>query len=87
MILPLGKFTLLQGAQELTHYQFNTGVAKHSFCKRCGVKAFYTPRSNPDGIDINVRCLDARPTQMTVVPFDGQNWEANAQSLSHKSKA
>jgi hypothetical protein len=33
-------------------------VAKHRFCRVCGVKAFYVPRSNPDGIDVNVRCLD-----------------------------
>jgi hypothetical protein len=59
LIVPATRFRLLQGAESLTEYTFNTGVAKHRFCRVCGVKAFYIPRSNPDGIDVNVRCLDA----------------------------
>lgn len=86
LILPLSRFTLLKGAESLTTYTFNTGVAKHTFCKVCGIKPFYTPRSNPDGIDINVRCLDTPPKSMTVVKFDGQNWEQHAQQLAYKSQ-
>ena len=86
LIVPLAKFKLLQGKEYISTYTFNTGVAKHNFCKVCGVKPFYTPRSNPDGMDVNVRCLDIKPKKMTVVPFDGVNWEQNAQSLAHKSK-
>lgn len=86
LIVPLSKFKLLSGEEDITTYTFNTGVAKHTFCKVCGIKPFYTPRSNPDGIDINVRCLDTKPKEMTVVAFDGQNWEQNAHTLSHKSK-
>ena len=41
-----------------TEYTFNTGAAKHRFCRHCGVKSFYIPRSNPDGVDVNVRCID-----------------------------
>ena len=85
LILPLSQFRLISGEQSLTTYTFNTGVAKHTFCKTCGVKPFYIPRSNPDGIDINVNCLDTRPKSMQVNAFDGQNWEANADSLAHKS--
>jgi len=58
LIVPAARFRLLQGAEDLSEYTFNTGVAKHRFCRVCGVKGFYVPRSNPDGIDINVRCLD-----------------------------
>ena len=55
---------------------FNTQVAKHLFCKTCGVKAFYIPRSHPDGISVNARCIDAGSIEsMTVIPFDGRNWE------------
>ncbi len=86
LILPKKQFKLLSGKEDLTTYQFNTGVAKHTFCKHCGVKPFYTPRSNPDGIDINVRCLDRAPKAMTIVPFDGQNWEDNAHKVAHKSQ-
>ncbi len=85
LIVPLSRFKLLEGENNLTTYTFNTGIAKHTFCKTCGVKPFYTPRSNPDGIDINFRCLDEKPKQVTIIPFDGQNWEDNAASLAHKS--
>lgn len=86
LILPLSNFSLLKGGENIATYTFNTGVAKHTFCKVCGVKPFYTPRSNPDGIDINVRCLDTKPATIKVVMFDGQAWEDNAHKLAHKSK-
>lgn len=85
LIIPLSKFRLLTGADKLTVYTFNTGVAKHTFCSVCGIKPFYTPRSNPDGIDINVRCLDTQPRSVRIQEFDGQNWEQNAHKVAHKS--
>ena len=86
LIVPKSKFTLLSGEQNLSLYTFNTGVAKHYFCKTCGIKPFYIPRSNPDGVDVNVRCLDVPPRNLRIVPFDGSHWEANAHTLAHKSK-
>lgn len=85
MIVPLSRFRLLTGSEMLTTYTFNTGVAKHTFCKVCGIKPFYTPRSNPDGIDINVHCLDSEDLQVNITEFDGKNWELNAHTLAHKS--
>lgn len=86
LILPRSRFRLLAGEELLTTYTFNTGVAKHSFCSICGIKPFYTPRSNPDGIDVNLRCLDNQPRTLSIVPFDGRNWEANAARLAGKSR-
>ena len=86
LIVPASHFTLLSGSEALTTYTFNTGVARHTFCSHCGIKPFYTPRSNPDGIDINVNCLDTRPAALTITEFDGRNWEQNAHTLAHKSK-
>jgi len=83
LIVPKARFRLLRGEADLTTYTFNTGVAKHTFCRTCGVKPFYIPRSNPDCVDVNARCLDPIPSGMVVAPFDGQNWEANAASLAH----
>ncbi len=85
LIVPKSKFTLLTGQDSLTTYSFNSKVAKHTFCKVCGCKPFYIPRSNPDGVDINLRCLDEKPKSVKIVAFDGQNWEANAEKLKHKS--
>ena len=86
LIVPKRHFKLLRGADEITTYAFNTGVARHTFCKVCGIKPFYTPRSNPDGVDVNVRCLDTAPKSLTIEPFDGRNWEQNAASLKHLSE-
>lgn len=72
------QFTLLQGAEHLVEYTFNTGTARHLFCAVCGIKSFYVPRSHPDGFSVNVHCLDAGTVSgMTVKPFNGQEWEAS----------
>jgi len=86
LIVPKSKFSLLSGEASIETYTFNSNVAKHTFCKVCGIKPFYTPRSNPDGIDVNVNCLDTKPVSIRVTDFDGQNWEQNAHTLAHKSK-
>ena len=87
LIVPRARFKLLAGVDSLTSYRFNTGVAEHVFCSVCGVKPFYTPRSNPDGVDVNVRALDpGHGLTLSIVAFDGQNWEANSATLTHKSE-
>ena len=54
LIVSPQQFQLLSGKDDLTTYKFNTGTAKHTFCKYCGMHPFYVPRSDPDKIDINV---------------------------------
>ena len=76
LIVPADRFKLLSGRESLSTYSFNTHVAKHFFCSTCGVKSFYIPRSHPDGISVNARCLDSDTIEsMCVTPFDGQDWE------------
>jgi hypothetical protein len=86
LVVPARNFRLLAGEEFLTTYEFNTGTAKHRFCRICGIKSFYVPRSNPDGFDVNLRCLRSQPAVVRVVGFDGRNWEKNAYTLAHKSK-
>jgi centromere protein V len=87
LIVPASRFRLVSGADQLTTYVFNTGIAKHLFCRICGVRPFYVPRSNPDGFSVNVRCLDQRGIRsVEVLPFDGENWEANGGTLAGLSK-
>ena len=83
LIVPRERFTLLKGEDALTTYRFNTGVAKHTFCRICGIHSFYTPRSHPDGVDVNVRCLDdpEAMARFEVEKFDGQRWEANVETI------
>jgi predicted RNase H-like HicB family nuclease len=77
LIVPPERFELISGKDDLATYQFNTKVAKHHFCKVCGIHPFYVPRSDPDKIDVNARCLDDFD-ELAITPkrFDGRNWEA-----------
>lgn len=76
LIVPKERFKLLSGGDALTTYTFNTGVAKHYFCSACGVKSFYVPRSHPDGISVNARCIDDGSIEsMAIKPFNGRDWE------------
>ena len=82
LIVPPENFRLIKGQDLLSTYTFNTGVAKHNFCRNCGIHSFYTPRSHPDCIDVNVRCLDRDlEAEFEIVPFDGANWETNASKI------
>ena len=77
------QFNLLQGEDVLKTYKFNTGIAQHKFCGICGIHAFYIPRSHPDCIDVNVRCLDGNVIEnFEIMPFDGANWEENIHKLN-----
>jgi hypothetical protein len=82
LIVSAGGFRLLSGADDLVEYTFGTGAAKHRFCRHCGVKSFYVPRSHPDGYSVNARCLDRTTiTSMTIRPYDGRNWETARENL------
>lgn len=71
-------FEITLGAGILQEYRFNTQTARHWFCKNCGVKAFYIPRSHPGGYSVNLNCVRLNPAiQITKQAFDGQNWENN----------
>lgn len=82
LIIPPENFQLLQGANSLTSYSFNTKIAQHTFCSVCGIHAFYRPRSHPNMIDVNLHCLDRDITdKFTIRPFDGQNWSDNVAQI------
>jgi hypothetical protein len=80
LIVAPEQFELLQGADALATYQFNTNTARHTFCRTCGIHPFYVPRSDPDKIDVNARCLEGVDAALlTPHRFDGRNWEASMQ--------
>jgi GNAT superfamily N-acetyltransferase len=86
LIVPPDRFERLAGADDLTVYTFNTGTAKHQFCRHCGVHPFYVPRSDPDKIDVNVRCLQGVDLDaLRVERFDGDNWEQAMRAASWKA--
>ena len=84
LIVPKTRFRLVAAADALTEYTFNTGAARHLFCRVCGVKSFYIPRSNPDGVDVNVRCIDAGTLEsVQTKPFDDAEREREEAAIAH----
>ena len=87
LIIPQRLMTLKSSLEDLGLYTFNSGIAQHYFCKICGVKPFYVPRSNPDCYSINFRNVDQSTFgEVMIRDFDGRNWEANVGSLAHLSE-
>lgn len=85
LIVARDAFSLDQGQEALVEYRFGTGVARHLFCGECGVKSFYIPRSHPDGVSVNARCLDDIDlSALDIRPFDGRNWEASVAALRQR---
>lgn len=78
-------FELVSGGGALALYEFGTRTAKHRFCKVCGIHPFYTPRSDPDKVDVNVRCLEGVDVDaLGPARFDGRNWEEAMETLEAK---
>jgi hypothetical protein len=88
LIVPASRFRLQSGEDALVEYRFNTGTARHRFCGVCGIKSFYVPRSHPDGIDVNVHCLDAGTVaSIAIAPFDDNDRDAATAAIAHLSQA
>ena len=76
LIVNANDFTLERGSEALTDYRWGSGTAQHLFCKHCGIKSFYVPRSHPDGFSVNWRALDGVEDMVPVIrAYDGRNWE------------
>ena len=83
MIVPHDHFRLISGQDQLTSYRFGTGTAEHLFCRTCGIRSFYQPRSHPDSWSVDYRCLDdGHGVQAQTEAFDGRNWEAARAALA-----
>eukprot|EP00483_Globobulimina_turgida_P005189 UN05199 len=82
IIIPASRFKLLSDPNLLTIYTFNTHKAQHKFCKKCGVQSFYHPRSNPDGIGIQLYSIKRGTiSNIEIKKFGGQNWERAYEEL------
>ena len=82
LIVEPEQFRLLTAEDAVALYQFNTKTAKHYFCPVCGVCSYYVPRSHPDKIDVNVRCLEGIALEeLSIVPFNGREWEKSRHTL------
>ncbi|MGL6209716.1 MAG: GFA family protein [Paracoccaceae bacterium] len=72
---PLAGVQVVQGADSLTLYQWGTGVAKHWFCRVCGISTHHQRRSNPNEYGVNVAILEGvNPRDLGEVRWaDGVN--------------
>jgi len=80
VMVPHSDFELITGRDALSSYRFGTGAAEHLFCKTCGVKSFYQPRSHPDSWSLNAYCFD-EPVELEIERFDGKDWEEAIKEL------
>jgi hypothetical protein len=88
LLVPVDRFKLLTGDDALKTYSFNTHTAKHLFCSVCGIKSFYVPRSHPDGISVNARCIDSETIEeLTVEPLNGREWEAQYRKVEASTQS
>jgi hypothetical protein len=73
---PFRRGVLLSGGRRSTT-ENGTGVARHTFSSYCGMHAFYVPRSQPDRITVNARCIDGidGPSLKPSRFFEGRHWE------------
>ena len=86
VMVPHAGFELVSGGNALTPYRFGTGAAEHLFCKTCGVKGFYQPRSHPDCWSLNANCFD-EPVELEIERFDGRNWDSANAALDAENRA
>jgi hypothetical protein len=80
--VPLSGIKIIKGEALLNLYQFNLKVAKHYFCKVCGIYTHHQRRSNPMQYGFNVACLDGiNPLKISGIPtYDGVNHPADKKS-------
>lgn len=72
----MDELAVLQGRDSIETYRFNTRIAEHNFCRRCGIHVYTRPRNHPDRLSVNARCLDdfhQIRSSVEIVPLDGQN--------------
>ena len=82
LIVAASRFHLRRGEDSLVDYRFHTGVARHLFCRHCGIKAFYVPRSHPRDYSVNLNCLELpAETEVLIESFGGRNWSENREQL------
>ena len=74
-------FKLTSGKELIEKYVFETESAKHYFCKLCGIKSFYQPRSHPDMYSIHLKCVNDPPEIKEIIYFDGKNFEDSIKKI------
>ena len=73
IMVPKDNFALTKGEGDLALYQFNSNIAKHYFCKTCGIYTHHNRKSDPNGMGVNLGCIDLLDaTGYKALSFDGR---------------
>jgi hypothetical protein len=55
-------------------YQFDTKIAKHYFCRNCGIHPFLETVRAPGQLRVNLGCIDGIDVdKLQITLFDGKN--------------
>ena len=86
VFVPEADLEITQGQDRLALYTFGTHTAQHYFCRTCGIKPLYRPRSHPEAWSVNLRCVIGDKLIVSkTINFDGQNWEDNIEALRRET--
>ena len=73
IMIPKENFTLTKGESDLVLYQFNSNIAKHYFCMKCGIYTHHNRKSDPNGMGVNLGCIEELDaTDYEPIAFDGR---------------
>ena len=67
--VPVQKLKVVAGEDQLSLYQWNKKIARHYFCKHCGIYTHHQRRSNPAEFGFNVACIEG------IDPFELEDLE------------
>ncbi|MGB0922039.1 MAG: GFA family protein [Alphaproteobacteria bacterium] len=74
-VVPKRYFTLVHGEDNLSCYQWNKHIAKHWFCKTCGVYTHHQRRADPNTIGLNLACVEGIDLNaLTIKSIDGKSY-------------
>jgi hypothetical protein len=72
--IPPENFSLEADANDVGLYQFDNEVAKHFFCKTCGIYTHNETVRTPGHVRVNLGCIDDLDTSnFEIAVFDGKN--------------
>lgn len=73
-LIPAVEFSMEIEGNLLGEYRFNSNIARHYFCKRCGIYPFHESVRKPGHYRVNLGCLDQVDcNSLSVSLFDGQS--------------
>lgn len=77
-------FQLVSDWSVVSEYLWNTNIARHYFCKNCGIYTFHRKRAQPDFFGINIYCLDDfDSSSIPIQPTEGENMTLKSSGARH----